>query len=239
MKKEIKLRDYKHCLLVLYAPVYLLGFFAIELLVPETTDYWVSYCFIDDLIPFREEFVLAYYLWYPLLFAVGFWLMVKDVPSFKLYMYCIIISFTASILFCLVFPNGQDLRPETFARDNFMTDMVKAIYAVDTNTNVLPSVHAVGAIIAAFGVCKTETVRKVWIKGLTVTAAVLICMSTCFIKQHSILDVFAAIVLCAVLYVVVYVWIAKRMKSRQAVEKDKVIGMVRRQNAGKMGIKQE
>ncbi len=212
MKKGIKLSDYKHCLLVLYVPVYLISFFIIEQLVPESADYWVSYCFIDDYIPFHEAFIIPYYCWYPLLFVVGLWLMFKDVPRFKLYMYSIIIGFSASVLICLVFPNGQDLRPEVFPRDNFLTDMVKMIYAADTNTNVIPSVHAVGAIVAALGVCTTKTIRKKWLKALAVIGAAIICLSTCFVKQHSILDVFAAMALCAVIYAVVYGIIGKKMK---------------------------
>ncbi len=32
-------------------------------------------------------------MWYPFLFMVGIYLMIKDVPEFKRYMYCIIIGF--------------------------------------------------------------------------------------------------------------------------------------------------
>lgn len=216
MKKGINLSDLKqrrYLLLVLYVPVYLIVFFIIEHLVPETADYWSSRCFLDDWIPFNEWFVIPYYFWYPLLFIVGIWLMVKDVPNFKLYMYSIIIGFSVSIFICLIFPNGQDLRPQVFPRDNFLTDMVKAIYAADTNTNVIPSVHAIGAIVAAFGICSTETVRSFRIKMLSVFMAALICIATCFIKQHSILDVFASLVLCGIIYIVVYVFIRRSIIS--------------------------
>lgn len=202
MKQGKQLRDYKHVLLVLYAPVYLVSFFILERFVPSTADYWVSYCPLDDLIPFCEYFIIPYYLWYPLLFAVGGYLMVKDVPEFKRYMFCIIAGFSFSIIFCYLFPNGQDLRPETFLRDNVFTDMIRLIYAADTNTNVIPSVHAIGAIFAAASLCRTETLKRKWIKTFTVVLAVLICMATCFVKQHSILDVFAAMALCAVIYAV-------------------------------------
>lgn len=212
MNKGIKLKDFKHCLLILYVPVYLLSFFIIEQMVPETADYWVSYCFIDDLIPFEEIFIIPYYCWYPLLVIVGLWLMFRDVPMFKLYMYSIMIGFSVSVLICLLFPNGQNLRPEVFPRDNFLTDMVKAIYAAGTNTNVIPSVHAVGAIIAAWGICTTKTVRSRWLKWLSASGSALICVSTCFVKQHSVLDVFAAMALCAVIYWIVYVVIRRNMK---------------------------
>lgn len=208
---EKRLRDKKHLLLILYVPVYLISFFLVELLVPSTGDYWVSYCFLDDLIPFNEYFIIPYYLWYPYLFAVGIYLMARDVPEFRRYMYCIIMGFSFCVVFCLVFPNGQDLRPETFARDNVFVSLVKAIYAVDTNTNVIPSVHAVGAIFGAIGICSTQTLKRKWIKATVVLLAVLISISTCFVKQHSILDVFAAMALCVVIYAIVYIFIKKKL----------------------------
>lgn len=203
MKREFGIKKYGHVLLIMYVPVYLIGFFLMERWVPETADYWVSYCFLDDLIPFNEWFIIPYCLWYPLLFAAGFWLLLRDVQGFKLYMYCMIVGFTASIIFCLIFPNGQDLRPEVFPRENLLTDMVALIYAADTNTNVLPSVHAEGAIFAAMGICTTKSVKSMLVKVAAVVIAGVICMSTCFVKQHSALDVAAAVVLCLIIHSIV------------------------------------
>ena len=203
MKRGFGIKKYGHVLLIMYVPVYLIGFFLMERWVPETADYWVSYCFLDDLIPFNEWFIIPYCLWYPLLFAAGFWLLLRDVQGFKLYMYCMIVGFTASIIFCLIFPNGQDLRPEVFPRENLLTDMVALIYAADTNTNVLPSVHAEGAIFAAMGICTTKSVKSMLVKVAAVVIAGVICMSTCFVKQHSALDVAAAVVLCLIIYSII------------------------------------
>ena len=195
-----RLRDYKYVLLVLYVPIYLIGVFLVELLVPSSADYWVSYCVLDDFIPFNEYFVIPYYMWYPFLFAAGIYLMIKDVPEFKRYMYCIMAGFSFCLVFYLLFPNGQDLRPETFARDNLFVSLVKAIYAVDTNTNVLPSMHVVGAVFAAVSLCSTKVLKTKWIKAAAILLAVLISVSTCFIKQHSILDVFAVLAVVLAIY---------------------------------------
>ena len=212
MKKGIERKQYWHLLLLLYVPVYLAGFFFMERMVPETADYWVSYCCLDDQIPFNEWFVIPYCLWYPLLFVVGFWLMLRDVPVFQLYMYCIMIGFTASMVFCLLVPNGQDLRPEIFPRENLLSALVGLIYAADTNTNVMPSMHAVGAIFAAMAVCTTKTIKSVAFKGTAVGMAGLICISTCFIKQHSILDVIAAMILCVIIYSILRIIMNNKLK---------------------------
>lgn len=215
MKKGRIPAERRHLLLLLYIPAYLAGFFLIELAVPETADYWVSYCAFDDLIPFSEWFIIPYCLWYPMLFATGFRLMLRDVRGFRLYMYSIIIAFTAGELFCLFFPNGQNLRPEVFPEENLLTGLVQMIYAADTNTNVLPSIHAVGAILSAAAVCRTDSV-KAWAKSVTVLLAALICISTCFVKQHSVLDVLAAALLCAAVYFLVYVVAEKRLPGNKS-----------------------
>ena len=53
-----KLKDFLHrrpsAWYMLYLPVYLLLFFAVEKLVPSTCDYWVSYLPLDACIPFCE-----------------------------------------------------------------------------------------------------------------------------------------------------------------------------------------
>lgn len=186
----------------IYVPIYIGLFFVVEKLVPETVDYWVSYIFIDDYIPFREEFIVFYYLWYLALVAMGIFLLLKDEEEYKKYMIGIIITFSFTLVFCLLFPNGQDLRPESFPRDNVFTHLIGAIYAADTNTNVIPSVHAIGAFL---GIISTHRTKKIASKALIIVMDIiwlLIAMSTCFVKQHSILDIFAAAVVCAVLYFV-------------------------------------
>lgn len=198
------LKKNPHVLLALYLPIFLASFFLLENYVTADSDYWVSYMPLDDKIPFLEGFVLAYYLWYPLLVAVGVWLMVKDGPAFCRYMYVLMLGFSLSLLFCAVFPNGQDLRPEHFAHDNLFTRMVALIYAADTNTNVMPSMHVIGAAAAVFGVFDSETTKKWWLRALVVIVALLISASTVLIKQHSFLDIIVGAAVCIPLYFIVY-----------------------------------
>lgn len=212
--KLAKYEKYSYVLLVLYLPLYLIIFFAVELIIPESFDYWVSYCKIDDLISFNEHFIMLYWSWYPFLIITGLYLLFKDIPGFIRYMLFIAIGFTASEIIFLIFPNGQDLRPTVFANDNIFVDMVKMIYASDTNTNVLPSVHVMGSIAATLAICTTKTIKKRWIKYASVILTIGISHSTLAVKQHSILDAFAAIALSAIVYVVVYVVIKKKMDKK-------------------------
>ena len=197
----------------LWLPLYLLAFVLIEHL-PQPS-YWATQLPLDDAIPFCEWFVLFYCAWYPLLVTVGIYLLLRDAPAFRRYMAFLAVTFFASVLIWLLIPNGQDLRPQVFPRENLPTTLVAALYRIDTNTNVFPSVHVVGSVGAALAVWDSPRLRAHpllrW--GVPVLAA-LICISTLFIKQHSVLDVVSGLVLSLLAAIPIYLipWIrAKKL----------------------------
>lgn len=188
----------------LWFPVYMVMYLAMEKLFP-TPIYW-SHTSLDALIPFCEVFVIPYALWYPLLIAVGVYLLRRDVPAYRRYMAFLAATFFLSTLIWFLYPNGQALRPAVMPRDNLLTALVSLIYSVDTCTNVFPSVHVVGSMGALFAVwdCPRLRVRHgniCW--GVTVLA-VLICLSTVFIKQHAVLDVVSGLALSLLVAVPIY-----------------------------------
>lgn len=184
------LRAHPEYCYALFVPAFLICFFLVERLVPPEGGYWVSHCALDDRIPFAEVFVIPYCLWYPLLLFTGLGLMLRDTAEFRRYMWFLMLGFGFSLLFCLAFPNGQDLRPSEFPRSNVFTWLLGRIYAADTNTNVLPSMHVIGACAAALSACRSRALGR-WAPVTVVIVAVLICLSTVFVKQHSVLDVLA------------------------------------------------
>ena len=196
------LKRHPEYLYVLFIPAYLLCFFLMERLVP-VEGYWVSYLPLDDRIPFLECFVIPYCLWYLLLPFTGVVLLLTDVPELRRYMRFLMLGFGVSMLFCLLVPNGQDLRPAEFARDNPFTRVLAAIYAVDTNTNVLPSMHVVGcgaSASAAFG--SRGPLRRV--RWGVLALCLLVCASTVLVKQHSLLDLLAGLALCLPIRLLLY-----------------------------------
>lgn len=205
------IRRHKYTYLVLYVPVYLLMFSAVERLVP-TTGYWVSYIPWDDAIPFCEYFAVFYCMWYVLLFTVGLYLLFQDEYNFRLFMYGIMIGFTACLVFCLLFPNGQDLRPAVFERRNFCTWLLGLIYHADTNTNVMPSMHVIGAMMCCFAVFHSEKLGRRGMRAGVILLTLLINVSTVFVKQHSLLDVFVGLGVSLLLYAAVYVVIAPSIR---------------------------
>ena len=187
----------------LWLPVYLLSFFLLERLI--TDSYWATQLPLDDLIPFCPPFVVFYCLWYPLLVAVGLYLLAADRPGFRRYMAFLASTFFLSLLIWVLLPSGQDLRPDLTGQADFFSRWIAALYAVDTNTNVFPSVHVVGSIGAAWAVWDCETLRRRRWPGIAATVlAALICLSTVFIKQHAVLDAAGGAALSAAAGAVVY-----------------------------------
>lgn len=194
-------KNNRHVWLVLFWPLFLAAFFIIEKLV--TAEYFVSYVPLDDYIPFCEYFVVFYCLWYPFLAVTTLYLLFRDAENFKRYMAFLMIGLSASLLICVIFPNGQDLRPDVFPQDNVFSRLVGLLYSADTNTNVLPSMHVVGCVAGSCALFRSRAVKR-WAKIGSIILTSLIVVSTVFIKQHSVLDIYAAVALCVPIYLIVY-----------------------------------
>ena len=151
----------------------------------------------DDCIPFFAPAVVFYVLWFPLMFFTGLWLMIKDGLNFPRYMFALAICMTVSGAIYLLWPNGQDLRPDLSQPGNFFEWLLGGLYNIDTNTNVLPSLHVSCAAVVVACIWATPTVRKRWVRVAVTVLSLLVASSTVFVKQHAILDLLAGAVLGA------------------------------------------
>lgn len=199
---DIRQPENRYLWYILVLPAFLVCFILQERF--GSGEYWASYIPLDDKIPFCEYFALPYVMWYPFMFGTGLFLLIRDHEGFKRYMTFIGIAFGITLLFCAVFPNGQDLRPAEFPRSNLFTAILGGLYSVDDNQNVLPSMHVLGSLAAAAGWYMSPAVKSRWIKSGTVILAVLISVSTVFVKQHSALDIFVALPIAVVLFIIIY-----------------------------------
>ena len=192
-----KLRDpqFSHLLLLLGWVVYFLLYLLTENLIPVEKCYPV-HCWIDDVIPFCEVFVIPYVFWYLLIVISLVYFALYNTDSFRNLSKFIMVTQLVAMACYIIFPTRQDLRPEFFARDNIFTQLLSSIYSVDTNTGVCPSLHVAYSIGIASVWLKEKDVHKLW-KAFIVVAVVLICLSTMFVKQHSAVDFFVALPVCA------------------------------------------
>lgn len=203
IKIKEMLKKYKHAWVLLYFPIYLLGFFLLEHHVTE--DYRVIHLALDDKIPFIEYFIVPYLLWFVFIAVIFIYFFFKDTEEFYRLVKFMFAGMTLFLVISALVPNGLNLRPTVFERDNIFVDMVKMLYRTDTPTNVFPSIHVYNSVVACVVVHKSKALGKK--KGVCVSVdilGILIILSTMFLKQHSVIDVAAGIVLAYVLYPITY-----------------------------------
>lgn len=154
------------------------------------------HCWLDDVIPFNEFFLIFYVSWYFLIVGSLVYFLLYNVENFKNMQTYIIITQVIAMAIYIIFPSRQDLRPEVFPRDNVLTQLMGFIYTVDTNTGVCPSLHVGYSLGIASTWLREKSVPKAFRVFIVVWAA-FICLSVAFVKQHSVVDIFAAIPMCA------------------------------------------
>lgn len=204
-------------LLLLCFPLMLTIFFIEEKVI--TSNYVVIECYLDNFIPFIPQFIFAYILWYPVIIS-PFFFFLKDKEDYRHYMYFLILGLTAALSIYWLFPNGQKLRPTLPINDNFAEKLVDILYRSDTNTNICPSLHVVlciGVIAAVFHNKSYKLLQKWQIRTLITAVLLVICASTVFLKQHSIIDVASAFILGGFLYLICY-----RLLPQKAFQYEKI-----------------
>ena len=200
--RKINEPQFSHLKLLLGWVGYFILYFLTENLIP-AENCTPGHMWLDDVIPFCEWFLIPYVFWYVLIvISLGYFLL-YNVDSFKRLQTYIIITQVVAMAVYIIFPTRQDLRPEMFANENFLTQCVSFLYSFDTNTGVCPSLHVAYSLGIASVWTKEKGISRGW-KGFVVFAVVMICLSTMFIKQHSAVDFFAAIPVCLVAEGIVY-----------------------------------
>lgn len=191
--------EFRHLKLLLYWPIFLLLFLFVERLSPVDYYYPVS-CALDAYIPFCEFFVIPYLFWFVYLIGMHLYTLLYDIEAFRKLMWFIIISYSIGMVIYLLFPTCQELRPATFERDNLFTRFLYCFYQFDTSTNVCPSLHVVGSAAVWCTSWHIERFRTPRWQLFFSSTAILICASTMLLKQHSVIDVVAAIPVCIIAY---------------------------------------
>mgnify|MGYP003447210924 FL=1 len=195
---------YHHAWVFLYGFIYMPWFSCLEKHV--TSNYFVIHSVFDDYIPFIEIFIIPYLLWFVYVSGTVLYFFFTDKQGFYRICTLLITGMTLFLIICTIFPNGLNLRPSTFARDNIFVDLVRFIYRADTSTNVLPSLHVYNSIGCYIAIRNSQKLRQYkWVQNGSLVLTVSIVLSTMFLKQHSVVDVIAAIVMIYFIYQFVYI----------------------------------
>lgn len=195
------IKEHKYCYAVGYMVFYLAAFFLSERALEPR---YIISCPLDDWIPFNENFVLVYFTWFLLLPASWLYTMIHSKKDFQDLCMIMFGGMTLSIALYWVFPNGLELRPGEIP-DNLCGRLVGLLHAVDTPGNVCPSIHVSSSTAVLVVALRSEELRqKPWMKWGTCLISAAICVSTMFLKQHSVVDVVCGCLVTAVLAASVY-----------------------------------
>ncbi len=203
---------YRHAWVLLYTLIYMPCFAYLESHV--TTKFHIIHTPLDDYIPFVEYFIIPYLLWFVYIAVTVGYFFFTDVKAYYRLTAFLFTGMTIFLIISAIYPNGLELRPDTFPRDNIFTDMVKQLYAMDTPTNVLPSIHVFNSIGVYIAIAHDERLSSIkWIRYGALILSSLIILSTMFLKQHSVIDVLGGCLMASVLYQFIYAEASRKSES--------------------------
>ncbi len=149
----------------------------------------ITACAWDYKIPFLEIFIVPYLLWFVYIAATVVYFLFHEEENFNALAQTLAFGMTIFLIISAIYPNGLNLRPTTFERDNIFIKLVQFVYKNDTPTNVLPSIHVYNSLAAFMALKRSKLAQNkkgwVWSAGVL---TVLIILATVFLKQHSMFD---------------------------------------------------
>lgn len=201
-QEAIMIKKYNHILFLLYIPIYMFCFFKLE---SRPAGIGVNvHIPLDDLIPFNKYFVIPYFSWFLYITVTIIFFFFYDKLELIKYAVYLITGMSICIIIYALFPSYQSLRPEITDTDIF-SKLVCFIYSVDSPSDVCPSIHVFNSVAAHIAIVKSRFFKsKKIIKALSLILIIFICLSTVFLKQHSVADGLCALLLAALLYIPIY-----------------------------------
>jgi len=157
----------KHIWIIpVYTVFYLVSFYWLE--QRDINQFHLIHTPLDDVIPFLPIFIIPYLLWFGYIAAVVayFALFNKNVKEYWQLMATLGVGMTVFLIISWLYPNMQQLRPVLDGTNGFWTGLVANLYAVDTNTNIFPSIHVFNSIAVCIAIfeCKRNKNRLFCVK---------------------------------------------------------------------------
>ena len=199
---------YRHAWILSYAFIYIIWFGYLEKTINYHVRFHIMHAALDDKIPFCEYFIIPYMLWFVYVAAAVLYFMFVNKDDYYRLCAFLFSGMTISLIICSVFPNGTDFRPLIDPGKNIFTRIVAWLYRTDTCTNVFPSIHCYNSIGVAIAILRSRDITAskhgLLVKHASTILAVLICMSTMALKQHSVYDVAGAMILASIVFEFTY-----------------------------------
>lgn len=195
---KTKFKDLPYLFLLLVMPV--LGYIY-KLLNSHPRDAVILSTKIDSGIPFMPVFILPYIIWYIFIFGYLVYFWYKDTHVYVKTLTVIVIG--ELICFLVYFYFQTTVPRPALHGDGLLIDLVAMIYSHDRPYNAFPSIHVLTTFAIILG--NIHVKNKHLFHALFVPAmGGLIIISTLFVKQHFILDMFASMFLTSFIYGIVF-----------------------------------
>lgn len=151
---------------------------------------------VDQTIPFLKVFIVPYITWYGYI-AVG--LVYLCMKKRKAY-YTSLISLNIGLIICyIIYATFQTTVPRpVITGSDIFSKLVNMIYKHDNPYNCFPSMHVTTTYILMKGINDTE--NNIITSFIFNIIGILIIVSTQFVKQHVVLDLIFALLLCEVIF---------------------------------------
>ncbi|WP_071459625.1 phosphatase PAP2 family protein [Bacillus massilinigeriensis] len=156
---------------------------------------------VDAGIPFIPAFILPYIFWY--VFIVGYlvYFCFKDT---KVYIQTLTVIFIGELVCFLIYFFFQTTVPRPALHgDGLLIDLVGMIYQHDQPFNCFPSIHVLTTFAIMLGSIHIKN-KSVFHSLFIPSTGSLIIISTLFVKQHYILDMFGSMFLTTFVYGLVF-----------------------------------
>ena len=191
---------------LLYLVFYMIWFTILERL-PRTKFFDLS-SELDTYIPFIVEFIIPYLSWFLFQAVWVVFVFFVDRKTYEQLTTMLMIGMTVFLVVSTFLPTKISLRPYYIESRGICAFLVRRLWAVDTPTNVWPSIHVFNttALMMTLFTSQHPLIRKNAVRIPVVFWCGMIVLSTMFLKQHSVGDVLAALALNGIAYVLVYNW---------------------------------
>ena len=191
---------------LLYLVFYMIWFTILERL-PRTKFFDLS-SELDTYIPFIVDFIIPYLSWFLFQAVWVVFVFFVDRKTYEQLTTMLMIGMTVFLVVSTFLPTKISLRPYYIESRGICAFLVRRLWAVDTPTNVWPSIHVFNttALMMTLFTSQHPLLRKNAVRIPVVFWCGMIVLSTMFLKQHSVGDVLAALALNGIAYVLVYNW---------------------------------
>lgn len=156
--------------------------------------------FVDKAIPFNRFFIIPYLIWYGYVCFFLLFLCGVDKNSYFKLLITVNVGVVISALIFFFFPTYVP-RP-VVSRHDIFSDLVLGVYKNDNPYNCFPSLHVLHSVAVAMYVNESNKINKKFKIASSITA-ILIILSTMFVKQHYFADVASATLIAYSIYFVI------------------------------------